>query len=173
MDIMFIPIILGTAREGRQSEKIANFVLEVVKKAGHESSIIDARDYRLPATDNTGEPEPAKKLAGIVSRADSLIIVCPEYNHGYPGELKMLLDLLYEEYAGKKVGLCGVSMGPLGGARGLQALKLTLLALSLIPVVQAVYFPNVTELFDASGRIKDVSFEKNVKGMLKALTAGK
>jgi len=170
LGIMFIPIILGTAREGRQSEKVANFVLEVVKKAGHESLMVDARDYRLPATDNTGEPEPAKKLAEIVSKAEALIIVSPEYNHGYPGELKMLLDLLYEEYAGKKVGLCGVSMGPWGGARGLQALKLSLLAFSLIPVVQTVYFPNVTELFDASGGIKDPSYEKSIKGMLKALS---
>ena len=135
---MFIPVILGTAREGRQSEKVAKFVLETVKEAGHETALADARDFRLPATDNTGAPAPAKKLAQIVSRADALIIVCPEYNHGYPGELKMMLDLLYDEYAGKKVGLCGVSMGPLGGARGLQALKLSLVALSFIPIVQAV-----------------------------------
>jgi NAD(P)H-dependent FMN reductase len=166
---MFIPIILGTAREGRQSEKVANYVLEAVKDSGHGSEIIDARDYRLPASDNTGETPQAKKLAEKIAPAGALIIVCPEYNHGYPGELKMLLDLLYDEYAGKKVGLCGVSKGPLGGARGLQALKLTLLALSLIPVVQTVYFSNVTELFDASGRIKDPAYEKMVSGMIKAL----
>jgi NAD(P)H-dependent FMN reductase len=166
---MFIPIILGTAREGRFSEKVANFVFEIVKKSGHEASLVDVRDYRLPATDDTGESAQAKKLAQIVTKADALIIVCPEYNHGYPGELKMMLDLLYEEYAGKKVGLCGVSRGPLGGARGLQALKLTLLAVSLIPIVQAVYFANVRDLFDASGKIKDSSYEKKVNGMVKAL----
>ena len=167
---MFIPIILGTAREGRFSEKVANYVLEIVKGSGHETSLIDVRDYRLPATDNTGDSAQAKKLAQIITRSDALIIVCPEYNHGYPGELKMMLDLLYEEYAGKKVGLCGVSRGPLGGARGLQALKLTLYALSIIPVVKAVYFANVRDLFDTSEIIKDSSYEKKVKGMIKALS---
>jgi NAD(P)H-dependent FMN reductase len=169
---MNIPIILGTAREGRQSEKVANYVLGIAKSSGHDSEIVDARDYRLPATDNTGKIPQAKKLAEKINKADALIIVCPEYNHGYPGELKMLLDLLYDEYAGKKIGLCGVSMGPLGGARGLQALKLTLLALSLIPVVQTVYFSNVTELFDDQGRIKDPSYEKKVAGLIKALGRG-
>lgn len=50
---MYIPIILGTAREGRQSEKAARFMLQKALEAGLESEIIDVRDYRLPATDNS------------------------------------------------------------------------------------------------------------------------
>ncbi|MBU0672715.1 MAG: NAD(P)H-dependent oxidoreductase [Candidatus Margulisbacteria bacterium] len=168
---MNIPIILGTAREGRQSEKVANFVLEVIRKSGVETSIVDVRDYRLSASDNSGQSPQAKKLAAIINKADALIIVCPEYNHGYPGELKMMLDLLYDEYYDKPVGLCGVSLGPLGGARGLQALKLTLVSLSMQIIVETVYFANLRTLFDEQGKIKDASYEKKVSGLLIGLAS--
>jgi NAD(P)H-dependent FMN reductase len=167
---MFIPVILGTAREGRQSEKVANYVLEQVKKGGTESELIDVRDFRIPATNKTGLIPEAKKLAEKVVRADALIIVSPEYNHAYPGELKMLLDLLYEQYFHKPVGLCGVSGGPLGGARGLQSLKLTLVALKMPIALEAVYFPQVQDLFDPQGKIKELSYDKKVAGLIAGLT---
>jgi multimeric flavodoxin WrbA len=56
---MNIPIILGTAREGRQSEKAANFMLQKAIEAGFESEIMDSRDYRIMATDGSGKsPQP-------------------------------------------------------------------------------------------------------------------
>jgi len=93
---MYIPIILGTAREGRQSEKVAKFMLQETLKTGLETEIIDVHDFRIKATDNTEKSPLAKKLAEKVNKVDGFIIVSPEYNHGYPGELKMMLDMLYK-----------------------------------------------------------------------------
>jgi NAD(P)H-dependent FMN reductase len=166
---MFIPVILGTAREGRQSEKVARLVLEQVQAAGHKTELIDVRDYRIAATDNSEEIPEAKKLEGKIIPADSLIIIMPEYNHTYPGELKMMLDLIYKQYAGKLVGIIGVSVGPLGGARGVQALRLTCIGLGMYPLLEAVYFPLVQDLFDERGKIKDLAYEKRVQGLIKAL----
>jgi len=52
---LFIPVILGTARRGRQSEHVAHFVLEQTKKrVGVETELIDVR--RLPMRlDDAGE----------------------------------------------------------------------------------------------------------------------
>lgn len=61
-----------------------------------------------------------------MTRADGLVIVSPEYNHGYPGEMKLMLDQLYKEYNRKPVGICGVSSGALGGARMVEQLRLIL-----------------------------------------------
>jgi len=36
-DAMYIPVILGTARDGRFSESVAKFMLEGARKAGLES----------------------------------------------------------------------------------------------------------------------------------------
>jgi NAD(P)H-dependent FMN reductase len=166
---MYFPIILGTARQGRQSEKVANFMLAEVKKREFESEIVDVRDFRIPATDNSGESPEAQKLAGIIKRADGLIIVSPEYNHGYPGELKMMLDLLYEEYSAKPVGFCGVSSGGLGGARMVEQLRQVTIEFHMVPIREALYFPVVQNLFDENGNVKDDSYQERVGVFLQEL----
>ncbi|HEY5587433.1 MAG TPA: NAD(P)H-dependent oxidoreductase [Candidatus Paceibacterota bacterium] len=166
---MYIPIILGTAREGRQSEKVANFMLAEVLKAGLESDIIDVRDYLIEKTDATGKSSQAIKFAEKVIKSDGLIIVSPEYNHGYPGELKMMLDMLYKEYAHKPIGICGVSMGVLGGARMVEQLRLVSIEFHMIPIREAIYFSGVTNLFEENGKIKDESYKDRVQVFLNEL----
>jgi len=166
---MYIPIILGTGREDRQSEKVADFILKEVEKRGLESEILDVRDYLTEVTDNTGESSQAKELAGKIEKADALIIVSPEYNHGYPGELKMMLDMLYEEYTAKPVGFCGVSAGGLGGARAVEQLRQVAIELHMIPIREALYFSGVQNLFDEEGQIKDDSYSKRVEVFLNEL----
>ena len=164
-----MPIILGTAREGRQSEKVAKFMQGEVEKAEITTEIIDVRDYRINATDNTGKNPQAEKLAKKITKADGLIIVSPEYNHGYPGELKMTLDMLYEQYTRKPVGICGVSAGGLGGARAVEQLRLVAVERRMVPIREALYFPNAYTLFDEKGGIKDESYRKRVKTFLDEL----
>jgi NAD(P)H-dependent FMN reductase len=151
--MMYIPVILGTARQGRQSEKAARFMLQKAQEAGLESEIIDVRDYRLEATDKTEKSPSARRLAKKAGRADGFIIVSPEYNHGYPGELKMMLDMLSSQYANKPVGICAVSSGALGGARMVEQLRLVCLTFHMVPTGEAVHFSKVLELFDEEGRL--------------------
>jgi NAD(P)H-dependent FMN reductase len=52
---LFVPIILGTARQGRQSEHVARFVFEEAeKRAGVETELIDIRTLPLKL-DDAGE----------------------------------------------------------------------------------------------------------------------
>ncbi len=166
---MYIPIILGTARQGRQSEKVANFMLQEVSKAAIESEILDVRDYRVEATSRTKESLEADRLAEKINKADAIIIVSPEYNHGYPGELKMMLDLLYEEYSAKPVGFCGVSAGVLGGSRAVEQLRLVSIELHMVPIREAMYFSTVQNLFDDKGEIKDDAYHNRVTTFLNEL----
>jgi NAD(P)H-dependent FMN reductase len=166
---MYIPIILGTAREGRESEKVARFMLEKALEFGLNSEIIDVRDYRLPATDNTKTSAVAIRLRDLVLRADGLVIVSPEYNHGYPGELKMMLDMLYEEYFGKPVGICGVSSGVFGGARMIEHLIATCVRFHMLPTGEVLYFPRVQDLFDESGAMKKETYHRRADKFLAVL----
>lgn len=155
----FIPVILGTARQERRSEAAAQFVLEQVQRLPDiETMLVDVRDFRLPSTDDSEQQPAAQRYAKLVTEADSLIIVSPEYNHGYPGELKMLLDMAFDEYVGKPVGLCGVSSGGLGGARMVEQLRLVASTLGLVAIKNAMYFSNVKKLFDDQGHITDPKF---------------
>jgi len=168
-ETMYIPIILGTAREGRQSEKVANFMLQETVKIGLETEIIDVRDFRITATDNTEKIPQAIKLSKIVSNADGFIIVSPEYNHGYPGELKMMLDMIYSQYSQKPVGICGVSSGKMGGSRMVEQLKLVCIKFHMIPISESLYFPEVQNLFDQNNVIKDKAYTNRVKNFLDEL----
>ena len=168
---MYIPIILGTARKGRQSEKVANYMLKEVTQLGLESEIIDVRDYKVEATDGTGESEQAKKLSEKITKANAVIIVSPEYNHGYPGELKMMLDLLYKEYAHKPVGFCGVSAGTLGGSRVVEQLRQVVVEYHMIPIREAMYFSAVQNLFDEAGNIKDESYHTRAQAFFNELVS--
>lgn len=152
---MYIPIILGTAREGRQSEKAARFLLGEFEKTGTETELLDVRDYRLPATDNTGKSETAQRWIERITKADGYLIVSPEYNHGYPGELKMALDMAYPEYSRKPTGVCGVSSGMTGGGRAVEQIRLLAVAFGMVPLQQALYFSNIQDAFDGSGAIID------------------
>ncbi|MBI4276677.1 NAD(P)H-dependent oxidoreductase [Candidatus Uhrbacteria bacterium] len=166
----FIPIILGTAREGRKSELAARFVLAALQKRSEVTTeLIDVRDYRIPATDNTEESDTAKRFAEKATSADGFIMVVPEYNHGYPGELKMMLDLRSDQYHRKPVAICGVSSGMLGGARMVEQLRLIMIEFHMVPIGKAVYFANVNKLFDDAGGITDPSYDKKVAGMLDEL----
>jgi NAD(P)H-dependent FMN reductase len=167
---MNILIILGTARDGRRSEKVANYILSETIKNGFESEIIDVRDYRISATDNTGKLPEAIKFSGKISNADALIIVSPEYNHGYPGELKMMLDMCYKEYFHKPVGFCGVSIGILGGARVVEQLRLVSIEFHMVPIREVLCFPMVQDLFDEKGEIKDESYSSRIKVFLDELS---
>lgn len=137
---MFVPILLGTGREGRQSEKVAKFVDQEVKKAGLETEIIDPRDYLTSPFTQASE---SSKWAQKIKKAKALIIIVPEYNHGFPGELKLMLDMLYDEYKDKKVLVCGVSTGLWGGARAVELLYPILIELDLKPLHRPLYFPNI------------------------------
>jgi NAD(P)H-dependent FMN reductase len=152
---LFIPVILGTPRQGRQSEHVAKFIVEQVsQREDVETELIDIRTIEI-ATDDAGESLKDSQFSAAMERADGLIIVVPEYNHGYPGMLKHVLDTCLKEYIHKAVGLCGVSAGPFGGTRVIQNLLPVMRELGLMTVFYDLNFGNVQTLFDESGQLID------------------
>lgn len=166
---LFIPVILGTARQGRKSEHAARFVFEQTKKrAGIETEFIDVR--KLPMRlDDAGENMKDPAFASTIERCDGLIIVTPEYNHGCPGLLKHALDMCLKEYIHKAVGICGVSAGPSGGARVIENLLPVMRELGLVTIFEDVNFGKIGSLFDDRGNLLDQNFIRRVDGFLNEL----
>lgn len=168
---LFIPILLGTIREGRESEKVARLVFDRVSKHPEiETMLFDPRTMRLPS-DNEGQalkfhnPE----YRNAIVRADGLIIVSPEYNHGYPGTLKSVLDMLLKEYIHKAVGLVGVSAGGLGGARVIESLLHVVRELGMVATFTDVNVSRVGQLFHADGNLADDSILPRIDAFLEEL----
>lgn len=166
---LYIPVILGTPRQGRRSDHAAKFVLaETKKRAGVETELIDVRSLDLSMSD-AGEQIKIPEFAEKMKRCDALVIVAPEYNHGYPGLLKHALDTNLEEYIHKAVGLCGVSAGPFGGTRVIEHLLPVMRELGLVTTFTDVNFSNVQKLFDEKGELQDESFVRRVGKFLDEL----
>jgi NAD(P)H-dependent FMN reductase len=167
---LFIPIILGTARQGRQSENVARFVFEQTKKRRDvETELIDV--CKLPMRlDDAGEQMKDAAFSATIGRCDGIIIVTPEYNHGYPGLLKHALDMNLKEYIHKAVGICGVSAGPFGGTRVIEGLLPVMRELGLVTIFWDVNFGNVQKLFDEQGNLLDQSYVRRLDRFLNELT---
>jgi NAD(P)H-dependent FMN reductase len=177
---LFIPVILGTPRQGRLSEQVAHFMLEQVQaRPGLEATLVDVREIVLPTTD-AGQAIKHPQFSATVVRADALIIVAPEYNHGYPGLLKHVLDTNLKEYVHKAVGICGVSAGGFGGTRVIENLLPVLRELGLVTIFWDMNFSAVHKSFDAQGQLLDQSqiaradkFLKELVWMAKVLRYGR
>ena len=166
---LFIPILLGTPRQGRQSEHAARLVFQQAKKrAGVETELIDVRTLPM-RLDDAGEQMKDPAFSATVQRCDGLIIVTPEYNHGYPGVLKHALDMNLKEYIHKAVGICAVSAGPFGGTRVIENLLPVMRELGLVMIFEDVNFGNVGKLFGESGNLLDENYVRRVDTFLNEL----
>ena len=163
---LFIPVVLGTGRKGRASENVARFVLgEVEKREGVETALVDILALEFPNSD-AGEALKHAQFSETVARADALILVAPEYNHGYPGLLKHVLDSNLKEYIHKAVGVCGVSAGGLGGTRVIENLLPVLRELGLVTIFWDGNFSGVQRLFDGEGKILDDTYVRRIDKFL-------
>jgi len=166
---LFIPVILGTPRQGRYSEHVAKFVAaEMARYPGVETQLVDVRDLPLPVT-GAGEDIKDKMFSELCMRADAFILVAPEYNHGIPGLLKHVLDTNLKEYIHKAVGICGVSAGGFGGTRVIQNMLPILRELGLVTIFWDGNFSNVGSLFGEGGKILDADYGRRLEKFLKEL----
>ncbi len=155
---LFVPVILGTPRQGRMSEHAARLMHErIAQRDGIETELFDVATLPIP-TDDAGETAKDPTFSDAMNRADALVLVAPEYNHGYPGLLKHVLDTNLKEYIHKAAGVVGVSAGVFGGARMIQNLVPVLRELGLVTIFWDVNFTTVGTRFDDDGMLVDDSF---------------
>jgi NAD(P)H-dependent FMN reductase len=148
-----ISVIVGSTRQGRFSEKPAQWIFQRVKnRGGVDTRLLDLRDFPMPFFDQSAPPampgrppyenEVVKKWTAEIARSDGFIFVTPEYNYGTSAVLKNALDWVYPEWNRKAAAF--VSYGSAMGARGVQQLRLTAIELQLAPVRSSVYIPVAT-----------------------------
>ena len=160
-----ISVVLGTAKENNFSTGVAKVVFDhISQKDDIEAKFVDVKDFLFGKTvttkDNADLIQPWKD---IVAESDAIIFVSPEYNHSYPGELKILIDSLFDEYKGKVAGVVGVSMGPYSGVRAVEALKMVLHTTNFKLVLKSVNVPGVRDGLD------EESIKKHTDGLLEEI----
>lgn len=168
---LFIPLLLGTPRKNRESENVAKWVFAKLQARDEvETQFFDVCDFDLPHDDYGQQiKDRFPEWRDAIIRADGLVIVTPEYNHGYPGPLKSVLDLLLREYVHKAVAFAGVSAGPWGGTRVIEACVHMVRELGLAVTFTDLNFPKVASKFDENGNLLDPAYETRVQGFLDEL----
>lgn len=160
-----IALVLGTARKDRMSERVALYIKSVLEKRDDlELRYYDVKemlqDHTIPNWEGSDAIKPWEEA---VEQADAFLFVAPEYNHGYPGELKILLDQPGgSRYAGKPATVAGVSAGRLGGARVIEQLIQVFSTLGLVYVNKPLMFGNVEELAEQTDEQIGEQFESRV-----------
>jgi NAD(P)H-dependent FMN reductase len=166
---LFIPVILGTTRKGRMSHHAARLVAQdLAARPGVETELIDIAELPLP-TDDAGEGIKNADFSAKMERADAMVVVAPEYNHGYCGLLKHVLDSCLKEYIHKAVGIVGVSAGPFGGTRVVENLLPVMRELGLVTIFWDVNFSSVQKAFDSNGTLSDSSYVRRIDKFVKEL----
>jgi NAD(P)H-dependent FMN reductase len=166
---LFIPVLLGTVRKGRMSLPAARLVhAELARRPGVETELIDIATLPI-RIDDAGEAIKMPAYAAAMERADGLVVVSPEYNHGYSGLLKHVLDSCLKEYIHKAVGIVGVSAGSFGGTRTIENLLPVMRELGLVTIFWDVNFSRVGTVFDESGTLLDQAFVPRIDKFLREL----
>jgi NAD(P)H-dependent FMN reductase len=169
--VLNLPVLVGTNRQDRHSIFPARWIVDQMRRRGDiETRLFDVADFALPQRDygqaiKSNFPEWRDALV----KADGLVIVTPEYNHGYPGILKAVLDLLLREYVHKAVAFVGVSAGPWGGTRVIEAMVPMVRELGLAVTFSDLNFPFVQKTFDGKGMLLDPAFDNRAKDFLDEL----
>lgn len=156
-----IAVIVGSTREGRQTDRLAKWVAQEVGKVA-EVETLDLRDYPMPFFDEAisprynpnREPKPeVKKWLDKVAEFDGYVLVTPEYNRSTSAVLKNALDVLDYQMESKPVAL--VAHGSAGGAQAVGNLRNALPGVGAVGIPQALYFTDrVGEAIDEAGVLK-------------------
>lgn len=146
-----IELIIASVRPDRFGHIVAAWMRDRVEQhPGVDLHVADLVDFDLPVgLDGSGD---TKRWAAHVDEADAFVLVTPEYNHGYPGNLKIAIDALLNEWKAKALSF--VSYGGLaGGMRSVEQLRPVFAELQVVTTREAVAFPNVWDTFDEHGHL--------------------
>jgi len=148
-----ISVIVGSTRQGRFSEKPAQWIFEHLRKRTEiEARLLDLRDFPMPFFDQAVPPsmpgrppypnEVVQKWTAQIGASDGFVFVTPEYNYGTSAVLKNAIDWVYPEWNRKAAAF--VSYGSAMGARAVQQLRETAIEVQMAPIRSSVLLPVAT-----------------------------
>jgi NAD(P)H-dependent FMN reductase len=153
-----ILVFYGSYRSDRMGIRLAQYVIERLKRRGDDVELIDAKAIGLPMLDRMykeypkGEaPEPLERLAGKIRNADGFVFITGEYNWGVQPGLKNLTDHFLEEWFWRPAAIVSYSAGRLSGARAATAWHGTLSEMGMVVVSSTIGVGPIGQTLSAEG----------------------
>lgn len=181
--VINLNIISGTDRPNSNAMRVSQYLADRYRAAGAVPGITDLRNFPVEHVSGGkyGEdiPEVEQFLEPIIN-SDGLVIVVPEYNGGYPGILKLMIDYMpFPRALDKKpIAFVGEATGAFGALRAVEQLQMVVGYRNAHVFPERVFIPRIHENFDPERGISDpaqqellnsqienfVSFMEQVKG---------
>jgi len=138
--------------------RLADFVVERLRRRGEAVELIDAKAVNLPMLDRmykeypAGEaPERLDQLARKIRDGDGFVFVTGEYNWGVQPGLKNLTDHFLEEWFWRPAAIVSYSAGRLSGARAATAWHGTLSEMGMVVVSSTIAVGPIGQTLAADG----------------------
>jgi NAD(P)H-dependent FMN reductase len=109
-------------------------------------------DFKLDLVDLAATP--LTSLPARIEEADAVVIVSPEYNHAYPGDLKLAIDAVRRPWYAKPVAFI-VYGGRSGGIRAAEQLRQVFGELHAVPIRETLSFHQAPDCFRPDGTPTD------------------
>jgi NAD(P)H-dependent FMN reductase len=126
-----ILVVVGSARTGRVADKVLDYIKnDIEERDGVDITVADLAELHLPfynneqpamSPDRVQTNEYVSAWSKLVSEADGVVFITPEYNHNLSAIQKNALDWLFFEWNDKPV--TAVGYGWSGGALAIAALR--------------------------------------------------
>jgi NAD(P)H-dependent FMN reductase len=162
-------VLFGSMRSDRAGIRAARFIVEQLRRRGHEPTLVDALECQLPLLDRMykeypkGEaPAVMERLATLYRAVDGFVIVAGEYNHGIQPGLKNLLDHFLEEYFWRPSAIVCYSAGVYGGVRAAMQLRMTLAELGMPSIPSLFPIGRIGQALAEDGTAQDQALERRV-----------
>jgi NAD(P)H-dependent FMN reductase len=153
-----ILIFYGSYRSDRMGIRLAEFLVERLRRRGDAVELIDAKAVNLPMLDRMYKeyppgkaPEMLQQLAGKIRAADGFVFVTGEYNWGIQPGLKNLTDHFLEEWFWRPAAIASYSAGRFSGARAATAWHGTLSEMGMVVVSSTIAVGPIAQTLDADG----------------------
>ncbi|MBK9272211.1 MAG: NAD(P)H-dependent oxidoreductase [Saprospiraceae bacterium] len=151
---MSILIVSGTNRPNSQSFQVAKICQKFLDQLGEKSRVHSLEEFceDLANPDYYQSESWTNEMVNFqdhwIFPAVKFIFVIPEYNGGFPGALKLWLDVLSvrnreECFAFKKFALIGISEGKSSNIRGLDHFLAIARYFQMIAFPKTVHMPEV------------------------------
>jgi NAD(P)H-dependent FMN reductase len=153
-----ILVFYGSYRSDRTGIRLAQYVVERLRRRGDDVELIDAKAVDLPILDRMYKeypkgkaPERLEQLAGKIRDADGFVFVTGEYNWGVQPGLKNLTDHFLEEWFWRPAAIVSYSAGRLSGARAATAWHGTLSEMGMVVISSTIGVGPIGQTLSAEG----------------------
>src|SRR6185369_11568468 len=154
-----ILVFYGSYRSDRMGIRLADFVIERLRRRGDDVELIDAKAVNLPMLDRMYKeypkgqaPEALERLAGKIRGADGFVFVTGEYNWGVQPGLKNLTDHFLEEWFWRPAAIVSYSAGRLSGARAATAFHGTLSEMGMVVISSMIAVGSIGQTLSADSQ---------------------